>query len=351
MPEIRLDSLTGEWVIVAPERARRPDSFGDVDAAGSAGRTGPTTGGEGRSRSDGAIDPACPFCPGNEDRTTAEVWRTPAGDGRDWQVRVIPSKYPALDLDPEVDPLAAGLLDPDPGGAPTVEAVGIHEVIIETPRHDHPLADFDDGEIQALLEAYRDRFTAAAADPRVRHVVLFRNRGPGANASQAHPHSQLIGLPLVPPAIRRRLERARDGSSLQEIVKRELASGARILGADDRFVTFVPWAASHEYEIWIAPRGVPADFGDVRSGDLVALGLALRRALRALRGALDDPDYNCILQAPPLLDDAADVLSWYLQIIPRMTTIAGFELGVGLQIVSTRPEEAARRLRGHWQDG
>jgi UDPglucose--hexose-1-phosphate uridylyltransferase len=329
-PEVRFSALTGDRVIIAPGRASRPNL--PEQAA--------------REESPPHYDPQCPFCPGNEKATPPEVFRIPGGGGSGeagWQVRVVTNKYPALVA--EAAPLEK------PGSFRYAEpAIGRHEVIIDHPRHDRDFGDFDAGEMLNALQACRERFGAAAADERVRHVVIFRNEGPMANASLPHPHSQLAALSFVPSHIRKMLERSLEHRGagghalLFDIVREEVESGDRLIDTTRRFATFVPYAPAHDYEIWVAPRFVPPRFDQVDDETLAEFGEALSRALLSLRVGLNGPDYNYVIQTAPLVGAEAS-MPWYVQIIPRLTLAAGFELGVGVQILVTRPEDAASRLR------
>jgi UDPglucose--hexose-1-phosphate uridylyltransferase len=330
-PEIRFNALTGDRVIVAANRAVRPNLPDYSDEAEELPH----------------YDPSCPFCPGNEKLAATEVYRVPWSQDAldpDWQVRAVQNKYPALVEVPE--PVAD-----DAGRYRYAEpALGKHEVIIEHTRHDKPFIEFDDDELSRAMQAYRDRFAAAAQDPRIRHVVIFRNQGKLANATILHPHSQLAALSFVPSHVKRVLERALEHRGagghalLFDIVHEEVEKGDRLIDATKRFASFVPYAPSHDFEIWVAPRFVPQRLDKVDDETLLDFGLALRRALTALDSALNGPDYNYVLHTPPLLGTES-ALPWYVQIIPRRTLAAGFELGVGVQIVVTAPEAAAARLR------
>lgn len=302
------------------------------------------------------FDPSCPFCPGNESATPPELYRAPEVDAGDWSVRVVSNKYPALAASLE----AVGAAEAGAAGAAGLAAerlegaepaLGRHEVIIETPVHDRDFTELDDAELLEVMRAYRARYAEAATDERIEHILIFRNSGPLANASLPHPHSQFVGLSFVPPAVAARLERSRqhrerEGRPLfSDLVEGELRSGARVVEAGDRLVSFVPYAPNHDYEIWVAPRLLPPRFQESDEPLLLALGRGLRRALAALGAALGDPDYNLILHFPPLVSGAAESLPWYVQIVPRITVTAGFELGLGVHILVTTPEAAAEALR------
>ncbi len=260
-------------------------------------------------------------------------------------MRVVGNKYPVL-LE-EVSAVVG-----EPGTFGQVEpAVGRHEVIVETPIHDADFAGFSSDEMLGVLQAVRERFAAAAADDRIEHVVVFRNQGRLAHASLPHPHSQLAGLPFVPPFVAQVLERSRGHAEtcgevlLLQMVEAEVKDGARLVEANERLATFVPFAAAHDHEVWIVPRQLPPRFDRVDDEGLRGLGDALRLATRSLAVALGEPDYNLILHTAPLGDATEEVLPWYVQVIPRCAVSAGFEMGIGVRILATTPETAAERLR------
>ncbi|MEE9132092.1 MAG: hypothetical protein V3U13_00890 [Gemmatimonadota bacterium] len=326
-PEIRFNALTGVRVIVAPGRAGRPnlpDHSGTLESLPH-------------------YDPACPFCPGNEKQSATELFRIPEGR-QDWRVRVVANKYPALVRE-------AAPRDQTSGHYQYAEAaLGRHEVIVEHTRHDAAFTEFSDQEILDVMQGYRARFAAAADDERIRHVVIFRNQGKMANATIMHPHAQLAALSFVPSHVKRVLERSLEHRGagghalLFDIVQEEVENGARLVAVTKRFAAFVPFAPMHDYEVWVAPRFVPPRFDQADDETLMEFGQLLKGTLTALDKALDGPDYNYVLHTPPLLGTES-ALPWYVQVIPRRTLAAGFELGVGVQIIVTAPEAAAARLR------
>ncbi len=335
MPEVRHNPLTGDRVIVAPQRAVRPHAARPQSTREELP----------------PFDPSCPFCPGNEDMTPPELSRYPATPavGPGWRVRVVPNKYPAF------GPLAGEAAPGSPEECGPLEhadpAVGRHEVIIETPAHDRDLTGLSADEMLEVMRTYRARYAAAAADEQVRHILIFRNYGRMANASLEHPHSQFVGLPFVPPKVGGKLERSRRyresrGRVLAlDMVETEVRRERRLIETSDALATFVPYAPNHDFEVWIAPRAAAVPFERSDDATLAQLGRALQRALSAQDAALGNPDYNFLLHTPPLAADAPGQLPWYVQIVPRVTVTAGFELGLGVHILITTPEEAATRLR------
>lgn len=289
-------------------------------------------------------DLSCPFCPGNEDETPPEIVRVPAGD-EPWRLRVIPNKYPAVagPVKPGATPRSKGL------GA---LATGAHEVIIETPNHAARFHRLDDRTVVEVWRAYRSRFAAVAENPLVRHIILFRNQGPLANATLDHPHAQLVGLPFAPPQAQVALQRslrhkAEAGRPLLLVqVELELNERSRIVEEGRDLLAYVPYAPSFDYEMWVVPKAMPPRFDRVGDGMLEEIARLVNRCLRALAGALGEPDYNLILQTPPLFPGAEETLPWYARIIPRTSGTAGFEIGAGIRILTVSPEAAAQRLRG-----
>lgn len=328
-------------MIVAPARSSRPRS-GAGGGSGAGGR-------------EADLDQLCPFCPGNESHTAKELFRLPAASEGPWRVRVVANLYPALipraggqARSPERDS-AEGSQGRNFGEAEPSH--GRHEVIVETPVHDRALVDFDDGELGNLLRVYQARFAEAAADESVRHIVIFRNQGTLANASIPHPHTQLAALGFVPPTIGRTLRRARryhakrGTALLHDLVDWEIERRVRLVDAGPRFAALVPFAPMHDHELWVVPRVPPDRFDRVESRTLLEFGRALRRGIATVNASLDRPDFNFVLQTPPLVENADSMMPWYAQIIPRREVRAGFEMGIGVQVTSTVPEDAAATYR------
>jgi len=230
-------------------------------------------------------------------------------------------------------------------------AVGPQEVICEARRHDQELSRMSDEEVSEVARAWHARFTAFHEDPRVAFVSLFKNHGPGAGTSLEHPHSQIVGLPMVPAEFERRATEASryfetNGSCLLcRTLKAELHTGRRVVHETPGFVSFVPWAALSPYHLWIFPRRHAGSFAGAGPGELEDLGAHLRALLGKVEAALADPDYNLVLQSGPPESAGSGALHWYLSIVPRVTTRAGFELGTAMYVNPSLPEECAARLR------
>lgn len=327
MPELRQSMVTKEWVIIATERAQRPDAFVMPDAPGAHLP---------------AFEPGCPFCPGNEE-PELEVMRAPRGAGP-WALRVVRNKFPALSPEGEKVRVYDGVHR-------YMTGVGHHEVIVETRRHDTGPALQTVEEVRATLEAFQTRGRAFVEDPRVEHVIYFKNHGARAGTSLVHPHGQVIGLPMVPHQMRVRSDEARryfddTGSCvLCRVRDDELEARERLVAESEGFVAFVPYAAFSPFHLWILPKRHRASFLGTSKAELEDLGVLLRDVLRRLHYGLNDPDYNYVVRSAPVHEPAFDYMHWYVAIVPRVTQVAGFELGSGMFINTALPEESAAFLR------
>lgn len=326
MPEFRQNLATREWVVIAKERAKRPDQFRRTDE-----RPAPP-----RFRED------CPFCPGHTDRTPPAVLTDPqAGE---WRVRVVPNKFAAVR--PDVEPIRRRV-----GRYRAAEGFGVAEVVVEHPRHDLSPATMEDASVARVLDAFASRYRDISRQPGINLITLFRNHGALAGTSLEHPHSQIIATPIVPPHVQDPINNARayfnnEGRCVFcDILDEELSARSRIVEETERFVAFVNFAARSPFETRIYPRRHWASFGGTTAGERRELGGLLRRTLGRLHRALGNPDYNFIVRSAPTGDDDVRYYHWYLVIIPKVTTPAGFEIGTGIYINVSVPEEAAAHLR------
>lgn len=327
MPELRQDPTTKEWVVIATERAKRPDQFRSQEKTAAASQpTGP-----------------CVLCPGNESLTPREVFAirdSQQADTPGWRVRVVPNKFPAF------VPTATGQRRHEDIFVST-DAYGHHEVLIEGPDHGRHLGLMDDGEIRDVLRTYKARYEALRADSKVKLILLFRNHGRSAGTSLAHPHSQLAATPIIPLHIRQRYAEAirhYDDTSqclYCEFLEAELAVGKRVVLQSPGFAVVHPFASQVPFETWIIPKHHNPSFGNVSSEQLDDLSGVLGKVLRTFNDGLGNPDYNLIVHTAPVEDEHKPYFLWHMEIRPRFTTIAGFELGTGIYINTALPEETA----------
>lgn len=328
MPELRQNLATKEWVIIASERAKRPNAYIEPKHV-------PLT--EGRS----LYDAHCPFCPGNEE-LDLEIARYPV-DGP-WRTRIVRNKYPAL----AADGLLARTFE---GVQRRITGIGYHEVLVEHQHHNTTLALMTVDEIREVFETFQRRGHVIRQDPRVEQIIYFKNHGERAGASLPHTHSQIVGLPIVSGDIRRRIEEARrffDDMGMCvycTMLAEELKSGERIIAANEYFGAFVLYAASSPFHAWIMPREHRASFGNATHEEIAALAEVVHDVLQRLYFGLNDPDYNLIIRSSPVKELENGYFHWYLTLVPRLSRTAGLELGSGVWINPSLPEACAEFLR------
>lgn len=329
MSEVRQDPVTGVSVVLEPKRAGRPRAHG-------------------RTPDEITATEQCPFCPGHEDMTPPSRLELRAADGGAWAVRVFENRYPALSAGPDED-WARELDAPWPYRGTT--GFGVHEVIVESARHDDLLRDYDAGHSTLLVEACAQRIGAWRADGRFAAAVLFRNFGRAAGASQSHPHTQLIALPRVPDVLVREL-----GNFAQEATERGGCVLCAAMGADDVggriifddgiTVAHSPWAAPAPYFVRIAPRRCSATLADATPEERASFARALVAVARAMSGAFGDVAHNVVVHdAPYSAQHAGLPFHWHAEVLPRVGDQAGLEWGSGVYLNVIDPDEAAETLR------
>ncbi|MDD5425409.1 MAG: galactose-1-phosphate uridylyltransferase [candidate division Zixibacteria bacterium] len=327
MPEFRQNKATKEWVILTPERGKRP-----VDFVKNLPPRKPLP----------AYKDDCPFCPKNEHLTLEPIYTYPSPDR--WQVRVVPNKYAALQ--PSLATTRSWV-----GSFLSAKGFGIAEVVIEHPRHDNTPALMTVDEVTQVLKAYRQRQIEISKNEKINLVTIFRNHGARAGTSLEHPHSQIIATPIVPPHVRYPMEQALQyydqfGRCVYcEMVEEELRQEERIIIDSQNFAAFCPFASRSPFECRIYPKMHKASFILIDDEEIVELASVLRETLARLYFGLNNPDYNYIIRSATIGDHDTRHLHWYMVIIPKIATPAGFEIGSGIYINTTSPEEAARFLR------
>jgi UDPglucose--hexose-1-phosphate uridylyltransferase len=328
LPELRQNLITREWVIIATERAKRPEEF------------------KKEKREEFKIpeyEPNCPFCPGNEDKTPEETFSI--RDEKGWKVRVVLNKYAALSKYGEKIRKIEGVKR-------CMNGVGIHEVVIETPIHNKIMALLSLEEVKDIIKTYKNRYIEISQDKRIEMIIIFKNHGESAGTSLLHPHSQIIATPVVPLEIRHRMEIAMNyfddtGECIFcKILNEELSDGERIVFESKNFLSFVPYAAFSPFHIWIFPKRHISSFRYISEEEIEDLSYNLRVVLRKLYFGVNNPDFNYCIRSVPTDDPDVDYFHWYLTIVPRVTKTAGFELGSGMFINTALPEESAKFLRG-----
>lgn len=328
MSEFRHDPLSRRWVIIGGERNGRPNEF--VEAA---------------TRATGI---SCPFCAGHEKETPPTIASYGANGHGKWLARVVPNKYPAVAAAPTAGSTSDYRINGYPASMP---GFGTHEVIIESPRHIASLSELTDAELLAVFTAYRDRLAQLKSQRQFRYVQIFKNVGPAAGASLEHVHSQLLALTSVPEVVQQELAASGEyfsehkRSLLLDMLEGELASGERVIATTPNFVAFCPYASRFGYEVWVAPRRHQPRFEDVEAGELSELSLLMREIISRIEGAAGRVAYNYFLHTQPFDMPAYDHYHWHIEIVPRLTKVAGFEWSTGCFINPYAPEAAASHLR------
>lgn len=289
---------------------------------------------------------SCPFCPGNEEDLTEIQLEMAAQTDPGWQTRIVPNKFPALTTKEQGGQRYAK------GIYLAMSGYGQHDVIIESPKHNRNIAEMSDQEIEIVVETYHKRYVDLMEKHGNMMAILFRNHGKRAGTSLIHPHSQVIVTGMVPRYIRFREDVAEDyfdefGSCVYcDILEHEIKDRRRLVLENDRFLAFVPFAADVPFEMWIMPKTHRADFGSISDLEKEHFAMIFRDCLGKLFYELNDPDYNYVFNTAARYKAGEPQLHWFLQIQPRLTTRAGFEIGSGIRVNPSLPEDDAEFLRG-----
>ncbi len=329
MPELRKDPLIDRWVIISTERSKRGSDWEEkVVHLPSRG--------------------FCPFCEGNESRTPPEITaiREPgtSPDQPGWRIRVVPNKFPALKAEGDLQIHQQGIYE-------IMDGIGTHEVVIETPLHNTQLNELPVAHLVDLIKIFRERIQILQKDPRFRYILIFKNSGYAAGASIEHSHSQIIATPIIPNQVLQEINGFKKyyikGKQcvLCEIIQQELAEKKRIICWEKEYIAFAPFASRFPFEAWILPRKHQAYFEDIADNSIVELAQILKNVLSLLSGKLNQPPYNLILYNLPRFEKKKYIYHWRIEIIPKLTKVAGFEWGSGFYINPISPEQATEILR------
>lgn len=326
MPELRKDPISGRWVIISVERGKRPSDFGM--------RVSPKKGG------------FCAFCEGNEHTTPKELLAFRSnGNGPDtpgWTTRVVPNKFPALNTEGELDRVGEGIFD-------KMNGIGAHEVFIECPDHNLTLSTMPLKSVEDLFLAFHERSTVLKKDPRFKYILVFKNEGDAAGATLEHTHSQLIALPIVPQLVEEELNQSRqyyqykDRCIFCDIIRQEIKDKIRVTAENENFIALSPFAPRSPFEMIILPKQHESSFGPDSNFPLLAQ--ILQQTLKQIDKVLELPPYNLMIHTSPFKDESNEYYHWHIEIIPKLTKIAGFEWGSGFYINPMPPEEAANFMK------
>lgn len=313
--ELRQDPVSGDWVVVAGGRAKRPEIFrhGAKKKSGSGG---------------------CPFCSFFSEQNS-----------QSGGIVVVPNKFPAFSPNVKLDRglTPTGLFKKKP-------SVGFHEVVI-LKNHKHQLADLSSDEIRELINVYQERYLALCNEKSVNYVFIFHNHGPLAGASIAHPHSQIIANNVVdcnflqPLAASAKFYQKKKKCCYCQIVKAEIKNKERIVLQNKNFVALCPFASKIAFEVMILPKNHSPYFEIITEEEKLALAEILQATLSKIKKGLNNPDYNFYITTSPCDRANYPYLHWHLTILPKTAIYAGFELGAGMEIITMAPEQAAEYLR------
>ncbi|MBU0504099.1 MAG: galactose-1-phosphate uridylyltransferase [Candidatus Omnitrophota bacterium] len=329
MSELRRDPIGGRWVIVDTDHPNRPK---DYDIESPAWREG-----------------VCPFCYGNESQTPPEIIaiREPgtAANTPGWQARVVSNKYPALQIEGDLDRSGLGIYDMSNG-------IGAHEVIIDSPYHQKDIPDLLDQEVENIFSLSCVRSLDLMRDKRFKYVMIFKNYGPAAGASLAHPHTQLIALPMVPKSVKEEINGAhnyfeyRDRCIFCDVIRQETQEKERIVLENKYFLAFCPFVSRFPFEIWVIPKKHNGYFCHMPQEEVPALASMVKELISKVKKIFGSLCYNFIIHSAPINGDGEpEGYHWHLEFMPKLTKVAGFEWGTGFYLVPTPPELAAKFLR------
>lgn len=329
MAELRRDPIVGRWVIVETINPSKPEDYKHEQYVPKGGN--------------------CPFCYGSEAMTPPEIdairdfQSQPNTSG--WQVRAIPNKFPALQIEGDLDKRGIGLYDMSNG-------VGAHEVLVETPYHHKDIPDLLNEEIEKFVTMYCRRTIDLAKDKRFKYTMLFRNYGPAAGASLEHPHTQIVALPMVPKNVMEEIRGAQNYFEYRErcifcdIIRQESQEKERIILENKYFLVFCPFVSRFPFEIWILPKKHAGHFHNMPPEELTAFSSILKDTITKIKKVFINLSYNYIIHTSPINSDGSlEGYHWHLEFMPKLTRVAGFEWGTGFYLVSTPPELSAEYLK------
>lgn len=336
MSEIRLDRIHNQYVLIAPERLHRPN----IDQV-TKRKSSPSV---------------CPFCEGNEGLTPPEVFalRENNADCGMWKTRVVPNLYKAVQVELDAKSKREGMFE-------SIAGVGAHEILIDSPCHHCDIDALGVDGVENWLRSMIIRMDDLKKDKRLIHLSLFKNYGSSAGATQEHPHTQILALPVMPKNdldfLKRNMHyyRRHGRGKLEDIIENEIFEKTRIVDMVGDFVAFCPYASSFPFEVIIAPTKNIATLSECSRKNVSGLSKIINKVFKALKRELGDFDYNLYFHTPPLntnfeneeyMPYLSENYRFYMRITPRIYGLGGFEISTGMAINSVLPQECARLLRG-----
>lgn len=324
--ELRQDLVTGDWVVIAAGRAKRPEEFAQ------------------KAQEEIVEDTshACFFCY-PEETGQEEAVLIYANEAGDWSLRVFPNKYPAFSRGKKIKHIEEG---PYFG----MDGVGYHELVV-TRNHEKQIALLSNEAVTEIIDAYQDRYIDLMNKKSVNYIEIFHNHGKKAGASITHPHSQLMAIPVISPYIKSELDGAESYHKANKhcvycaMIEWELECKKRIVFENANFLAFCPYSSRVAFEIWIVPKKHKPYFERINSVEKAEVAEALQIAIAKIFKGLNNPDYNFYIHTSPCDGKDYPHYHWHIEILPRTSIWAGFELSTGIEISTIEPEEAANYLR------
>jgi len=331
MSEIRWNLVKNKWVVVAANRALKPNDFPIAKKAMEASET----------------TAFCPFCEGHEAFTPPEIiaYRVNSkANATGWLLRVILNKFSAFELEGSLEKSSAGIYS-------CYNGLGRHEVVVETPEHNVDFHELNLERFEMILKTYQDRYQELSTDERIKYIQIYKNRGVFAGASLDHSHSQIVGLPFVPQENSGLPEYYRQKSHclLCEVMAQESAGGDRLVFDSQHFALICPYAPRFPYETWIIPKRHSEHFGDIDAAEMKELAQLLKKFTAVIIDCLHNPSYNLVINTAPVNVEHEEGYHWYIEITPRLLVNAGVEIATGIYINPVAPELAAAMLKEKMQ--
>lgn len=332
MPEYRKDIMLDEWVIIATERAKRPENFKEQIV-----------------KVENKALSVCPFDRGNESMTPPESLRVDSqgnevGKDSQWQIRAVPNKFPALV--PNAQPFSLQY-----GPYLVMDGFGLHEVIIHSPRHITNISELSRQQVELLISVYIRRLRAISKDSRIESVVIMLNQGKEAGASLEHSHSQIFALPLTPPILMNEISRTRSyfnrnhSCAMCDIINFEIIEDKRVVYENKEFLMLQPYASRNPFETWIIPRRHESNFENISAQEANSFAQCLKVLVDFFYADLNNPPFNYYIHTGTLGNTENSHYHWHLELEPKLSIKAGFEIATGIDICITTPEYTAEYMK------
>lgn len=327
--EFRQDPVSGDWVIISPKRFNRPDQFKKKKSAGWRRKISPIKG--------------CPFEDPQKSNKVEPILALP--DKKNWKVQIIPNKFPAVSHEKVCSrPLKTNFYS-------SMSAVGYHDIVISRDHYKN-FVYLSLRDVEMIFKAFKNRYEVLAKDSCSKYISIFHNWGPSAGASIFHPHAQIISLPIIPPDVSRslwgsfRYFKKEKRCVHCDIIKNEKKHKKRIVFENKDAIAFTAYAAREPFELRIFPKKHLSYFEETPSKIITAVIEALQKVLLKIETKLGDPDYNFFIHTAPADGKKNHKhYHWHIELQPKFSISAGFEMSTGIEITTVDPDDAAKMLR------